>query len=96
MPGKSRKPPRKSNLGKHKKTMKRRVKKTRRNRSNKYKKRIRGGMETPRGRSNEVTIPPAQTPTGQQAVGKETIETKDENKKEDESNNTLQPTILFP
>jgi hypothetical protein len=49
-----------STLSKHKKTMKRRVKKTRRNRSNKYKKGMMGGDDTdpstPRGPDNNVQI----------------------------------------
>jgi len=75
---------------KYNKTMKRHVKKTRRNRSNKYKKRMMGGVNTPPStrpstpplRFNIVRLPDPQTPTGQQPVPKETIETKDENKKE--------------
>ena len=95
MPGKSRKPRSKSFLGKHKKTMKRRVKKIHRNRSNKYKKVMRGGMETPRKRYNEVPIPPPQTPQGQQPVPKETVSPKDKSKKEDDNNDGIQPTNLF-
>jgi len=88
-----------STLSKHKKTMKRRVKKTRRNRSNKYKKGMMGGVNTPpttpRQGYNEVPIPPPQTPPGQQPVGPSNISPTDKNKKEDESNNSIQPTNLF-
>ncbi len=80
---------------KYNKTMKTRVKKTRRNRSNKYKKRMRGGVNTPPStrpstpplRFNIVRLPDPQTPP-HKPVAKKTIETKDENKKEG--------TNLFP
>ena len=65
-----------SSLGKHKKTMKRRVNKSRRNRSNKSKKGMMGGVTpptTPRKGYTEVAIPAPQTPSGQQPVGSSNI-----------------------
>jgi hypothetical protein len=98
MPGKSRKISRRSSIGKHKKTMKRRMKNTRRNRHKKYQKGMMGGVtdpSTPPRRFNIVRLPPPQTPPGQQPVGPSNISPTDKNKKEDESNNSIQPTNLF-
>ena len=81
--GRSKKMGRRPSIGKHKKT--------RRNRTSKYKKGMRGGMETPPQRFNNVRLRPPQTPTGQQPVVKDTVSPKDKSKKEG-----IQPTILFP
>jgi len=99
MPGKTKKIHRRTSLGKynkHKKTMKRRVKKTRRNRSKKYRGGMMGGVTpptTPREGYNEVEIPPPQTPPGQQPVGSSNISPTVKNKKEDE--NVYVPIALF-
>jgi hypothetical protein len=89
-----------SSLGKHKKTMKRRVKKSRRNRSNKYKKGMMGGVtdpSTPPRRFNMVQLPPPQTPPGQQSVPKEpTLSPIDKGTTEVNDSEGIQPTILFP
>lgn len=73
-----------SSLGKHKKTMKRRVKKSRQNRSNKYKKGMMGGVTdpsagylTPRKGYTEVAITAPLTPGDQQPVGSSNISPKD-------------------
>ena len=91
-----------SNSEKYNKTMKRRVKKTRRNRSNKYKKGMMGGVNTPPPtrpstpplRYNIVQLPPPRTPTGQQPVGQSNISPNKDKKSDD--NEDVQPTILFP
>jgi hypothetical protein len=83
---------------KYNKTMRRRVKKTRRNRSNKYKKEMMGGVNTPPrtppSRHSYIRLPPPQTPQGQQPVGQSNI-SPNKDKKEDELNNSIQPTNLF-
>lgn len=101
MPGKTKKIHRRTSLGKynkHKKTMKRRVKKSRRNRSNKYKKGMMGRVNTPPStpprRFNIVQLPPPQTPPGGQPVGQSDISPTVKNKKEDE--NEYVPIALFP
>ena len=89
-----------SNSEKYNKTMKRRVKKTRRNRSNKYKKEMTGGVNTPPStptrRYNIVRLPDPQTPTGQQPVGPRNISPTDKSKKEGDDNEGIQPVNLFP
>ena len=88
-------------LGKQKKTMKRRVKKTRRNRSNKYKKGMMGGDDTdpstPPRRFNMIQLPPPRTPQGETIVIKEQIISPKEKGTTDlDNSDSLQPTILFP
>jgi hypothetical protein len=86
---------------KYNKTMKRRVKKTRRNRSNKYKKGMMGGVNTPPRtpprRFNTVQPPPPGTPQGETIVPKEpNLSPKDKGTTELDDSGGLQPTILFP
>lgn len=86
---------------KYNKTMRRRVKKTRRNRHKKYQKGMTGGVNTPPrtpprtppSRHSYIRLPPPQTPTGQQSVGQSNI-SPNKNKKSDD-NEDVQPTILF-
>ena len=77
--------------------MKRRVKKTRRNRSNKYKKEMTGGVNTPPStpprRYNIVRLPPPRTPTGPQPVGQSDISPNKD--KKEHNNEGIQPTNLF-
>jgi hypothetical protein len=83
---------------KYNKTMRRRVKKTRRNRHKKYQKGMTGGVNTPPRtppfRHSYIRLPPPQTPQGQQPVGQSNI-SPNKDKKEDESNNSIQPINLF-
>ena len=87
-----------SNSEKYNKTMRRRVKKTRRNRHKKYQKGMTGGVNTPPStptrRYNIVRLPDPQTPTGQQPVGPRNISPNKDKKSDD--NEDVQPTILFP
>ena len=100
MPGKTKKIHRRSTLGKynkHKKSMKRRVKKTRRNRSKKYRGGMMGGVtppSTPPRGYNIVRLPPPRTPTGPQPVGQRDISPNKDKKSDD--NGGVEPTILFP
>jgi hypothetical protein len=91
--GRSKKMGRRPSIGKHKKT--------RRNRTKKYKKGMIGGVDTPprtptRG-FNMVKLPQPETPPRQQSVPKEpTLSPKDKGTTEVDNSEGLQPTILFP
>jgi len=86
------------------KTMRRRVKKTRRNRTSKYKKGMMGGVNTPPrtpprtppSRHSYIRLLPPETPTEQKPVVKDTFSPKNKSKKEGDDNEDGQPTILFP
>lgn len=100
MPGKSRKISRRSRIGKNKKTMKKRMNKTRRNRHKKSRKGMMGGVDTPPSTPREgytdVIIPPPQTPRGQQSLSKEpTVSPKDKGPTQVNDSEGIQPLALF-
>ena len=86
--GRSRKMGRRPSIGKHKKT--------RRNRTKKYRRGMMGGVTdptTPREGYNEVEIPQPKTPTNSKTVIQQVISPTVKNKKEDE--NEYVPVALF-
>lgn len=90
--GRSRKMGRRPSIGKHKKT--------RRNRTKKYRRGMMGGVtdpSTPPRRFNMVHPPPPGTPQGETIVPKEpTLSPKDKGTTDLDDSGGLQPTILFP